>query len=352
MRIRTAYFEITNQCNLNCMTCYNRSGLNQTRKEMSKENLKKSIDSLIPLGLNRVLLSGGEPTLHSEFNEILDLVEDYPEFSFGVVTNGTVNHEKLIKTFNTRSNFALQVSLDGSCDKQNSKTRGEGNFAKTLNFIKNLNNKNSKPLIKMVISQNNYDDIENFYRFVISVGGMPEYAFVNKQGNGSLHWDEMKVSSKHKISALKLIDKLNHEFNIKAFLPKCTGNCHLSDGDAEMSVSVHVDGSIHPCQLLYDNVFVLGNSVMFKESEFHEKITCISALAGKRKSSDYGCSICILNDTCKRGCMAEAYNLTGNPLENDCECDFRKLQLVGFDIRNLIASQRKSSLGRSLRNLD
>ena len=34
MRISKAYIEITNRCNLNCTTCYNRSGLNTVTREI------------------------------------------------------------------------------------------------------------------------------------------------------------------------------------------------------------------------------------------------------------------------------------------------------------------------------
>ena len=78
MRVKSAYFEITNRCNLNCKTCYNRSGVNTERKEISKAQLQKAIDLLIPFGVRRILLSGGEPTVHTEFNEIMDLIDEYP----------------------------------------------------------------------------------------------------------------------------------------------------------------------------------------------------------------------------------------------------------------------------------
>ena len=48
MNIRTVYVEITNQCNLNCRTCYNRSGLNRTRREISAEELRGVMEVFPP----------------------------------------------------------------------------------------------------------------------------------------------------------------------------------------------------------------------------------------------------------------------------------------------------------------
>ena len=135
MRVKVIYVEITNQCNLNCRTCYNRSGLNKERKEVSKAQLITMIEKFLPYGLHRVILSGGEPTLHTSFHDVLGLVDQYPNLSFGVVTNGTNPDGKLIEMLNTRKNLTLQVSLDGSREEQNEKTRGKGNFEKARSIF-------------------------------------------------------------------------------------------------------------------------------------------------------------------------------------------------------------------------
>ena len=91
MNVTSVYVEITNQCNLNCRTCYNRSGLNRTREELSCEDLEQLIQLFLPLGLKHLSLSGGEPTLHSAFDKVLGLTERYPQLQFSLTTNGTTN---------------------------------------------------------------------------------------------------------------------------------------------------------------------------------------------------------------------------------------------------------------------
>ena len=63
MNVKSVYVETTNICNLNCKTCYNRSGLNKERKEISKAQLEEIIKLFLPFGLSRFLISGGEPAL-------------------------------------------------------------------------------------------------------------------------------------------------------------------------------------------------------------------------------------------------------------------------------------------------
>ena len=44
---------------------------------MPVEEIEKIVTLFRPLGLEKLHLSGGEPTLHSEFDRILDFAEGY-----------------------------------------------------------------------------------------------------------------------------------------------------------------------------------------------------------------------------------------------------------------------------------
>ncbi len=336
MNIKTVYVEITNQCNLNCATCYNRSGLNSKRKELSLKQIEDIINLFIPYGLQRFLLSGGEPTLHSKFEEILDLVDKYPQITFGVVTNGTNPNKKLLRIINTRKNFKLQISLDGSCEEVNAKTRGAGNFSKAINFAKQVKEPAIRPLLKMVISKQNYLDVESFCSLALSLSFTPELAFIYKSGNGSDGWDNKELSSLQKLKILKLAKHINNEKGADIFLPLCTIKCPLGEGIDDRSVCIKVDGSIQPCQSLYNEKYTVGNALNFDEKIFLNNMNSISALAKQRYSLDFGCQKCMLNSICGRGCMAEAVNLHDNPLADDGNCEYRKQQFINLNLSSSI----------------
>lgn len=336
MNVKTVYVETTNICNLNCRTCYNRSGLNKICKEISKEQLQDIINLFAPLGMSRFLISGGEPTLHSEFEKILDLIDKYPELSFGVVTNGTNHNEKLIHMLNTRKNLTLQMSVDGSNEEQNSKTRGNGNFEKAILFAKKITNPSVNPLLKMVISQNNYDDIENFYKLALSINFTPEFAFIYRSGNGANDWETKALTPQQKLKALNLIDSLNKRFEQNALLPVSTNKCPFTKGTEHLSLCIKVDGSIQPCQMLYHEKYSLGNAFSFDYASFKSKLNDIVMLAQQRYRSDYGCKKCLLNGHCGKGCMGMAAHLNDDALTNDGDCEFRKLQLISHQMRGVI----------------
>lgn len=336
MKINTVYVEITNHCNLNCATCYNRSGLNKLRKEISCVQIEKIISTFIPYGLNRIIFSGGEPTLHTEFDKILDLTEKYPNLTFGVTTNGTNPHKKLLNYLNSKQNMSLQVSLDGSCEEANSKTRGKGNFKKTIFFLKQITNPNLSPLLKMVISQNNYYDVENFCNLAFSLNFTPEFAFIYRSGNSTKDWENKALTPLQKSKVLLLTEKLNKEKNANIFLPVCTVKCPFISKIRELSLCIKVDGSIQPCQGLYNEKFSVGNVFTFNIEEFYSKIEHIARTAKLRYKTDYGCENCLIKGLCGKGCMAEADNLYGNPLANDDNCLYRKQQFINLNLKGAL----------------
>lgn len=332
MNVETVYIEITNRCNFNCRTCYNRSGLNHETVEISTDGIKDIIALFSSYGAKRFLFSGGEPTLHSEFDRILDIIESRTDLSFGLVTNGSSRNPKLIDFLNRAQNVTLQISLDGSNEEENAKTRGAGHFGMVLRFVNMIKNPALKPLLKMVVSQSNLHDAENFYRLAVSLGCIPEFAFIYRSGNAQSGWEDKAVSPLNKLKLLKLIDNLNEEYGISAFLPFCTSTCPFTNSDSKMSVAIKSDGSIQPCQTLYSNEFSLGNAFSFNRSEFEANLQKLIALAKMRTSLDFGCVKCMLKEACGRGCMAEAFNITGNPLGDDGGCAFRKMQFIGYQI--------------------
>lgn len=76
----------TNLCNLNCSFC---SCANRNRKDcLSLEDIRKLVSDAAELGCKAVTISGGgEPTLHPEFNKILEILF-LNKLVVGMATNG------------------------------------------------------------------------------------------------------------------------------------------------------------------------------------------------------------------------------------------------------------------------
>ncbi len=333
MIAENAYIEITNICNLNCRSCYNRSGLNCERRELSFDQIKEICNRLISqFGCKSIGISGGEPTLHSEFDKIIDYLASL-DCEVLVVTNGTTDCRRLCEVYNS-SNIFIQVSLDGSCEEINAKTRGEGSFDAAMEFVSRLHRQNERPHLKMVVSQNNIEDIENFYLLALKNNCIPNYSFVSPLGNATDKWDNLTLTAKQKLFVLREVDRLNKLHSVEAKLPLCTSSCPLANPESRLSVLIKPDGGIYPCQMLYDEGFCMGNILSGGYNEICAAHKRISDIAKRRMSADFGCDRCVVRPLCRRGCMAFAVMQSGNPLGNDGDCMFRKLQLLGFDAVN------------------
>jgi 7,8-dihydro-6-hydroxymethylpterin dimethyltransferase len=85
-----ALIEIVHSCNLACPTCYADSPIGKVDAVPLNE-LKQRIDAVIDRkGPIEILqLSGGEPTLHPQFFELLDWVQEHPKIDYVLInTNG------------------------------------------------------------------------------------------------------------------------------------------------------------------------------------------------------------------------------------------------------------------------
>jgi uncharacterized radical SAM superfamily Fe-S cluster-containing enzyme len=88
-----ALIEIVNSCNLSCPTCYADSpvGVGQKVDAVPLDDLKRRIQGVVDRkGVIEILqLSGGEPTLHPQFFELLRWLQDHPKIDYVLLnTNG------------------------------------------------------------------------------------------------------------------------------------------------------------------------------------------------------------------------------------------------------------------------
>ena len=115
MKFKRIYIEITNICNLNCSFCQKNT---RTPQFMSIENFKHIIQQIKPYSSYIYLHVQGEPLLHPDLNELLNIC-DNENIQVQLVTNGTLikNHMDIYKHPSLRKiSFSLhsidQQSID------------------------------------------------------------------------------------------------------------------------------------------------------------------------------------------------------------------------------------------------
>lgn len=346
MQITSLYFEITNQCNLNCTDCYNASGLNRTRTELAPERIEFFLSQILPHHAAtpfRIILSGGEPLLHSQWHRILDLVGSYcrKDVHITVVTNSTLFDAKLYDLLQHNSHFQVQFSLDGVDEITNAKNRGSGSFAKSMANITRIKYA-VPPILKMVVSKQNLHQVEEYYKLAVQLGALPEFAFVNPQGNAVTVWEQIHLSDREKLQVLRLIQTLDQHFQLQSRVPAPTYLCPLLEESSSLSLLIKATGDIQPCQLLYSSPFSIGSIQSDFLTDMPENMEKLRSKLLHAQHHRSRCHSCLCRSRCQAGCPAIAYALTQDIQRADGSCGYRKLHIA-----SLIQTQHHSERGGS-----
>jgi len=128
----------------------------KNRLSKKEEELKKS---------EIIYLSGGEPTLHPHFLEILKYInQKFPKLKIMLLTNGrTFYYEKFSKIFTSIKNLSIAVSFHGHNSKtHDSITRMPGSFNQVCQGLKNIlkNRRSGQEVeVRVVITGKNYKSL-------------------------------------------------------------------------------------------------------------------------------------------------------------------------------------------------
>lgn len=127
---------ITNKCNNKCIFCLDGKIKNKFQKSI--EEIKKELNSGIGEGCVRLVISGGEATIHSDFIEIIKIGKKIGYKKIQVISNGRMF------SYSGFLNKAIKAGLDEitfsihghNAELHDSLTSVKGSFEQTINGIK------------------------------------------------------------------------------------------------------------------------------------------------------------------------------------------------------------------------
>jgi radical SAM protein with 4Fe4S-binding SPASM domain len=154
---------ITGECNLRCIHCYDDA---DTHYHMSFQDCKRVVDAFLDYcstfkRLPVIWLTGGEPTLHPHFWDILDYIEVKTSSACytAVLSNGTTMSEDMVHHLEEYSmRMDVQISFDGATPQIHDAIRGKGAFQKALRALKYLSTSKIATHMHYVVHRNNYED--------------------------------------------------------------------------------------------------------------------------------------------------------------------------------------------------
>ncbi len=164
-----AVVELTESCNFNCMWCYANSGNSSDPKHMSKENLKKLIQTLANSGLKQITFSGGEPTLYPYLKKAVKLAKDNG-FIVHMNTNGYLLTKKLAQELKNLGLSQVQINIDSLDSKKHDYIRGkEGSFYRAIKALKNAKEVGMTCVSQTVLTKLNETEILDIFKFARSL---------------------------------------------------------------------------------------------------------------------------------------------------------------------------------------
>lgn len=251
--------EITNMCNCKCHHCYKDAKFTGSTLDLS---LFYKLCDTFKEKTPRIVLTGGEPFIHPNIQEIIENSTKY--FETSILTNGLLIDK--VDPDVLRKIKRIQISLYGYDNKSYSNFTGCANGFSMLKKSFNILDKCEKVerLVTLVITKENVDELEKYIKAAIELNALALkfglsfplgrasnekklYKF-SEQENEKLYYTIAELREKYKekisISEFNNIQKTN-PLNIKGF------GCQAG----KTQIVINEKGNIRPCNMLPSEVF-------------------------------------------------------------------------------------------------
>ena len=291
-------FELTSACNNRCPGCYNTFADQRSGRALPASSWMGLLEQIGPQAA-RIRLTGGEPTLHAEFAQILQAACGY-EAEVTLFTNARWQHpQKILDCLQGAKHLAgLLVSMHGArAETHEAFTRVPGSFNETLANIQRARQRGIPVAFSTVIAHSNFHELEA----IVALGeqlGIEYVAFNRDLGplcTGGPHTKTALLAAVRRIEAMA---RLGKKISYGACIPQCL-RTNSSDGCMAGITQAVIDpwGNLRPCvyaQNSVGNVFETQLSALWHSSE----------MEAWRSDGLLACLDCAAYPVCHGGCPA------------------------------------------------
>lgn len=347
-------WNITDICNYNCLHCFHAADNSMNRFAFTREEAMRFLDEMAECGLKGVRLTGGEPTLHPNFREILEGIRERDLRLRTLITNGSRLDEELVSFIKAVHPYTqVMISFDGIGfhDWLRQHPGAEEQALKAVRLCKqaglnvainsNVNRKNRDVLFDSVkmLAELGADTIR-----LIKTTEAPRWQL--NAADDSLTIEEyydftLDFAEKYKTSGLAVPVRiwqslyLNPERKTFSCYPVKTKTCNYRE-DFPICTAMHqkpsvlANGEIVPCAPLAglyelrnipkENVKKDGLKKVLTEGSF---VSSLTLTVGQKLRENPKCGSCAYAKNCHGGCPAISILYHGSFLgEDDYKCSF------------------------------
>jgi len=264
------YIILTSRCNQRCLHCYGNYGIHVPPNELTIKEWDLVFQDLVKNNVFYVNISGGEPTVHPDFLEILDSLKKH-KLHFIMTTNGLFSERVLKKIIEVEEFLiGLKVSLDGPDYISNGYIRrdmmkkiNEKEFNRTLKNLRRLREENIPFTIATCIHKGNIKRMDDMLALILELRPISWYLSTISTSGRSLdnleifasdselekkEWDNIKeVCNKNDI----FVNFIDMPF---ASAKKQKEKFYYQCPAARSFCEINSDGLVSPCPLARVNI--------------------------------------------------------------------------------------------------
>ncbi|MEN6317448.1 MAG: radical SAM protein, partial [Syntrophaceae bacterium] len=250
------WIEITSHCNQRCKHCFMGAELN--KGEMKIGLIKQIIDQLVDLGIDRIHLSGGEPSIHINFEEILKYGID-KNIKLSILSNGILlkQYIELLKN----ENITVKIPLLGWLQTHDFMTGLKGSFHNTIGNILTLRESGVNLELGTTVTSLNISDMKQIETFSKEIKVTLSKSPVYPLGYAKDNWEQLACDYRQILNVAandqagpNRVKSSDHFLDVSKINLGCS-SC-VTD-----KIAINVKGDLFPCLLLREPSFKYGNAV-------------------------------------------------------------------------------------------
>lgn len=211
-KLRDINIAVTSRCNSNCIHCsYKKKKIPEPR-ELSTQKIKKMLSEAKNFGARNLDLTGGEPLLRENIEEIVRSSKELG-YKVKILTNGYLLSQEKIKRLIDAGLDAVGISLDSLTPEAYTRVRGVGKefFKCVLENIEIAVRSQLYAKLNTVGFKSNLEEIVDIFNFCLQVG-VEEHriCYLSPIGKGK-HCKEL-VDPLEWLGFIKSLSNKNHLF--------------------------------------------------------------------------------------------------------------------------------------------
>ena len=161
------WFELTRRCSLQCQYCGALSPAIQDTNPLTTKQIGKIFEDMANCGVFEMRFTGGEPTLHRDFSQIVELANKEYGFFVSLNSNGCMS-DSLRDSLLTLPIGLYIISLDGP-KAVNDQLRPPNSYAQIIRTIQVLANAGKRVRVNAVLCKANRKRLDELVALLITL---------------------------------------------------------------------------------------------------------------------------------------------------------------------------------------